>query len=273
MVLNLAHFLETTHVVLMMNKSTRSANKDDNTKRKASRALNLGDFGFKLVKKINGKEYSADIPEGRPAQMHKCEDCKFSFNTVQGLAGHRLHCKATKAAAAAQEEEALRKNNNMRIMPDIVMEKAPKNAHAKPPALVKGAVLINSAGGTSSIANINKGADGRKTNRGSSLRKKYTNLEKARIIELHEHAASTRVIAVAEWVRENRVGREIEKYLGKSKTGWRNNNSKISIFEKAADSKYKHVKYSTSGNKYKKSPFRVSEVEVLKLAYEYRKKG
>ena len=105
------------------------------------------------------------------------------------------------------------------------------------------------------------------------MQKKYTNLEKARIIELYEHAASTRVIIVAELVHKNRVGREFEKYLGKSKTGWRNNNNKMSIFEKAADSKYKHVKYSTSGNKYKKSPFHVSEVEVLKLAYEHRKKG
>ena len=144
----------------MMNKSIRSADKDDNTKRKASGALNLGDFGFKLVKKINGKEYSADIPEGRPAQMRKCEDCKFSFNTAQGLAGHRLHCKAAKAAAAVQEEEALRKNNNMRIISDVIMEKAPKNDHAKLPVLVKSAVLINSAGGTSSIANNNKDLDG-----------------------------------------------------------------------------------------------------------------
>ena len=87
------------------------------------------------------------------------------------------------------------------------------------------------------------------------MRKKYTNLEKARIIELCEHATSTRVIKVAEWVHENRVGREFEKYLGKLKTGWRNNNNKISIIEKVANSKYKYVKYSTSDNKYKNPHF------------------
>ena len=137
----------------MMKKSTRSTDKDDKAKRKASRALNLGDFGFKLVKKINGKEYSADTPEGRPTQTHKCEGCKFSFDTAQGLAGHKLHCKATKAAAAVQEEELLRENNDVRIISDVVMEKVPKRAHVKPPALANGAVLTNSTGGTSSIAN------------------------------------------------------------------------------------------------------------------------
>ena len=225
------------------------------------------------MKKFNRKEYSAGILESYPAQIRKFKDCKFSFNTAWDLAGHRLYYEAAKAAIAAQEEEVLRKNNNMRIISDIIMEKVPKNIHAKPPALVKGAILINSTGGTSSIVNNSKGGDSQKINYRNFLWKKYTNLEKACIIELCEHAASTRVITVVEWVRENRVGRKFEKYLGKSKTGWRNNNNKISIIEKAADSKYKHVKYSTSGNKYKKFPFRVSEVEVLKLAYEHRKKG
>ena len=142
-----------------MNKLTRSTDKDNNTKCKASRALNLGNFGFKLVKKINGKEYSIDIPEDRPAQIHKCEDYKFSFNTAQGLVGHRLHYKAVKAAAAVQEEEALRKNNNIRIISNVVIEKALKNVYVKSLALVKGAVLINSTGSTSSIANNNKGPD------------------------------------------------------------------------------------------------------------------
>ena len=169
MVLNLAHFLETTHVILMMNKLTRSTDKDDNTKRKASRELNLSDFGFKLVKKINRKEYSVDIPEGRPLQMHKCEDCKFSFNIAQGLVGHRLHSKAAKAAAAVQEEEALRKNNNVRIISNVVMEKVPKNVYVKPSALVKSTKLINSAGSTSSVANNNEGPDGQKINCSSSL--------------------------------------------------------------------------------------------------------
>ena len=142
----------------MMNKSTKCTEKEDKAKRKASRALNLSDFGFKLVKKINGKEHSADIPEGRHLQMHKCS----SFNTAQGLAGHRLHCKVAKAAAAVQEEEVLRRNNDIRILSDVVMEKVPKHVPTKPPTLVNGAVLINSAVGTSIITNNNKDPDGRK---------------------------------------------------------------------------------------------------------------
>ena len=150
----------------MMKKSTRSTDKDDKTKRKASRALNLGDFGFKLVKKINGKECSADTPEGRPTQTHKCEGCKFSFDTAQGLAGHRLHCKAAKAAAAVQEEEMLRENNDIRILSDVVVEKVPKCLPTKPPTLANGAILMNSMGGTSSVTNNEKDLDSRKINRG-----------------------------------------------------------------------------------------------------------
>ena len=37
------------------------------------------------------------------------------------------------------------------------------------------------------------------------------------LIELHKHTA--RDATVREWVRENRVGREFKKYLGKSKAG------------------------------------------------------
>ena len=45
------------------------------------------------------------------------------------------------------------------------------------------------------------------------------------------------------------------------------------IIEKVADTRYKNVKYSTLGNKYRKLQLHVSEVEVLKLIYEYRKKA
>ena len=73
-----------------------------------------------------------------------------------------MHCKIAKAAAAAQEEEMLRENNDVRILSDVVMEKVPKHVPTNPPTLANGAVLMNSTGGTSSIANDDKDPDGRK---------------------------------------------------------------------------------------------------------------
>ena len=72
---------------------------------------------------------------------------------------------------------------------------------------------------------------------------------------------------------QKKFGREFEKHLGKSKTGLRNDNDKNLIMEKSADDHYKNMKYSTSGNKCKKSPCNASELEVLKKMQEHRKKG
>ena len=77
-------------------------------------------------------------------------------------------------------------------------------------------------------------------------------------------------MTVAEWVRKNNVGREFEKHLGKSKTGLRNDNDKNLIMEKSADDHYKNMKYSTSGNKCKKSPLHMLELEVSKKIQEHR---
>ena len=93
----------------MMKKSTKCTEKDDKAKRKASRVLNLGDFGLKLAKKINRKECAADTQEGCHVQMPKCEACKSSFNAAQRLASHRFHCEVAKAAVAVQEEEMIKK--------------------------------------------------------------------------------------------------------------------------------------------------------------------
>ena len=107
-----------------MKKSTKCTEKDDKAKRQASTAPNLGDFGLKLVKKINGEEHSIDTPEGRHVQMHKCEAYKSSFNTPQGFSDYRLHCKVVKATAADQDEEMKTKDNDIRNFSVVVMEKS-----------------------------------------------------------------------------------------------------------------------------------------------------
>ena len=119
----------------MMKKQTKCTEKDDKAKRKASTAPNLGDFAFKLVKKINGKEYSTDTLDCRHVQMHKCEACKSSFNISQVISGYRLHCKVAKATVAAQEEKMKMKNNDIRNLSDALVENRPKHVHAKPRAL------------------------------------------------------------------------------------------------------------------------------------------
>ena len=83
---------------------------------------------------------------------------------------------------------------------------------------------MNSAGSTSSISNNDDDPEGQKTNRSSSMRKKHTNLEKVSMLELCERVA--RGTTVTEQMCENRVGRDFEKCLGKSKAGWRNDNNK-----------------------------------------------
>ena len=122
----------------------------------------------------------------------------------------------------------------------------------------------------STAVNINE-LDGRKSNRGVSIRKKHTNLQKAHMIEKNKRAS--RNTTVAEWVRKNNIGRWFEKHLGKQKTGWRNNNNKNVIMEKAVNNCYKNMKHSTSRNKHKKSPWHVSELEILRKTQEHRKKG
>ena len=84
------------------------------------------------------------------------------------------------------------------------MEKKTKYVPIKPPTSVKGAIMINCTSNASATDDPNN-SDGRKTNRGSSIRKKITNLQKARMIESCERAAEN--LTVAEWVRRNNVGR------------------------------------------------------------------
>ena len=71
---------KTIYIILMINKLIKCTEKDANikceTKHMASRASSIGNFGFKLVKKINRKEYSADILEDYPIQIYK-----WSLNT------------------------------------------------------------------------------------------------------------------------------------------------------------------------------------------------
>ena len=69
----------------------------------------LGHFGWKLKKVIKGKEYAADIPDGKPSQRHQCDACKACFDTTQALGGHRHNCKVAKAASTAEERVELGK--------------------------------------------------------------------------------------------------------------------------------------------------------------------
>lgn len=253
-----------------MTEGPSSNDKEQQGKRKASGTPHLGNFGFKLKKNIKGKEFTAEISDGRPMQRHKCEDCKRCFNTTQGLSGHRVHCQVAKASTAVRVTKEQACMGDMKDYTDIVLEKKAKHVPKKHPTSAKGAIMINRTSSTSASQSQKEG-DGRKSNRGSTVRKQYTNLQKARIIELFERTSEN--MTVAEWVHENKVGREFEKYLGKSKTGWRNDINKKLIMEKAADDRYKNVKYSTSGNRYKKSPYHASEVELFKKIYEHRKNG
>ena len=85
--------------------SNNGKEKDNKAKRKTSRAPRFGDFGFKLKKKVSGKDYKVEIPEGSPVHVHQCEDCKQFFDNAQGLSGHMVHSGAEKAAAAAWERK------------------------------------------------------------------------------------------------------------------------------------------------------------------------
>ena len=57
------------------------------------------------------------------------------------------------------------------------------------------------------------------------------------MIKKCENACGDRT--VAEWVRQMKTGTECEKFLGKSKTGWRNDHNKKSMFEKAVSDRCK----------------------------------
>ena len=61
---------------------------------------------------------------------------------------------------------------------------------------------------------------------------KHANLQNSHINETRERVA--RGMTVAEWARKHDVGREFEKNLGKSNTGWENENNKKLIMEKSS---------------------------------------
>ena len=79
------------------------------------------------------------------------------------------------------------------------------------------------------------------------------NLEKDRLIEQFQSTVWEPM--TVELVRQRSVIPTCEKYLGQSKTGWRNHENKQKTLEKAAPDRRKHLKNSTSGGKYAKFPF------------------
>lgn len=111
-----------------------------------------------------------------------------------------------------------------------------------------GAILISAA--STATSQSTSTPDGRKINRCSSFRKKHSNREKACIVDKYENACGN--LTVAEWAREINLGKEYEKFLGKSKTVWRNETNMKNVLEKAASDQCKNMKHSTSGNKCKK---------------------
>ena len=80
-------------------------------------------------------------------------------------------------------------------------------------------------------------------------------------------------LTMVEWVHQMSIGREYEKHLINSKTGWRNDHNKKNMFEKAASDRCKNMRHSTCGNKHKKSPYHKFEGELYKLVLQHRKKA
>ena len=118
----------------MMKKapSSNDKEKDNKAKRKTSRAPHAGNFGFKLKKKINGKDHTAEIPEGDLVQMQQCEDCKQCFEKTQGLSGYRFDCWAVKAAAATRERKQPSVRSIAKDFTNAAMDKKSKHVPHKP---------------------------------------------------------------------------------------------------------------------------------------------
>ena len=130
-----------------------------------------------------------------------------------------MNSKVAKATSAAHARTELDKNEIVDEFATIAIENIAENHRATNTRV--GGVNLMSTTSCSSVASesANK-LDGRKINRGSVIRKKHSDLEKAHIVENHENAC--RNLTVAEWVRQMNVGRECEKYLVKLKPGCRN---------------------------------------------------
>ena len=151
--------------------------------------------------------------------MHQCDAHKLCFYTTQALGGHRFSCKVAKAASSALKRIELEKSTIMDEFTTIVadeMKEKPKDTKLN----VRGATL-SSADFSSAAESV---LDGRRSNRSRIIRKKHSNIEKVRVIENFEKTCGE--LTVVEWVRQTRIGREHEKHLGKSKTGWRNDHNK-----------------------------------------------
>ena len=100
------------------------------------------------------------------------------------------------------------------IATDNIVEK-PRDTNMR----VKGATLMSATSCYAAPSESANTPDDRKSDRGSSIHKKYSNLEKACVIEKHENAYGN--LTVSEWVCQMNAGRDHEKCLGKSKTGWK----------------------------------------------------
>ena len=121
---------------------------------------------MEVEKVIKGKEHADDVPDGKPTQRHQCGACKACFDTTQALGGYRHNRKVVKADCAAQERVELLKNAIVDEFAIVATGKHKQKVNVKPK--VRGATLSVSDDSSSAAKST---SDGRKINRGSSIRK------------------------------------------------------------------------------------------------------
>ena len=224
----------------------------------------LGQYGFKHKVKVKSVEYERAIEAGQHIKWVRCDGCGATFNTPQGLGGHKVTCAAAKKRKAEAEEKVL--SESQQLTSAYMCFTSPKKPceRVKEPNEGRSSLLMLPAEHAAK-------EDNRRGNRGSSVRQVHSFLHKAKMIEMYENAEGHP--SITEFAQNHNLSKKYNGYLSTCKTGWRHPSKRISMLHKAADERYRSMRNLVSPGKINKSPYAPIEHELVKIMREHRSKG
>lgn len=214
-----------------------------------------------------------ELPKPFQPVPFSCDTCGGSFPTLRGL---QLHQQMSKRCAAVEEMKV--KQNKARLLCDRKEERAAKHRRTETVsetlrhglqseivADVRRRLRMEAAG----IAEDETSkVDGRRANRGVSIRTQYSFRKRLAIIEDFEAFHDETGKGVSAYVQENRLGVCFNKYLSTGKAGWRHPATRAKLVQAVSETLKKAIRINHG-----KPKWPLAEAELYREAKAKRAKG
>lgn len=262
-----------------------SKDNNNNKKKKTYKQQAFGSFsGFtaKTTTTHKGKAMVVDIKMPKTSdggfknEELCCPGCFKDFINIQGLASHKNSCKSFERFKDSQSSDQPKKRQiTLEVdIPQADKAKLLKRAQSEEiRAVLKKTSSGNQEDEIDDATDEEEGPqDGRKANRGSAQRNRYTNSVKAGIIDKFEAwKQDNSNPTVLGFVKQFGYTNKFRTFLTAGQRGWLNPQTKEKIYKNAAQEQFKQFKVAQGSRKASKWP--LMEHELFRIFAERRRRG